>query len=260
MASELIDLLAKKFVDSTQNRPVYIGWGVGALDYSADDADSFLRHGDYSAPTLEGALIEEGHMQEVALGDACLEWLQEASDDEDVVALINESGVDVDLDRESLACGIAERVREDYFEDVNFDEREFFKSAEDGILTYGVLLTPGDPGYVHVGEPELEDAEELLELANGSVGVSSEELLQAMREVPDDFYSLWCVVSMPQRALLDAFHGSKTIDVSSPTIYVGNYGMGAYFDFKMSGSLKVRLDDLFPYFPYLNEYEASEVE
>ena len=65
---------------------------------------------------------------------------------------------------------------------------------------------------------------------------------------------------MPQRALLDAFHGSKTIDVSSPTIYVGNYSIGAYFDFKMSGSLKVRLDDMSPYFPYLNEYEASEVE
>ena len=81
-----------------------------------------------------------------------------------------------------------------------------------------------------------------------------------MQEVSDDFYSLWCVVSMPKHVLLDAFHGSKTVEVSAPTIYVGNYGLGAYFGINMSGTLKIKLDDMSPYFQYLNEYIADEID
>lgn len=165
-----------------------------------------------------------------------------------------------DFDEESLAHEVVERVRENYFDDVRFDESEFFESVENGILTYGALLTAGDPDYIYATAPEIEDAEELLGLTNGRVNVSPEKLLGAMQEVPDDFYSLWCVVSMPQRVLLDAFHGSKTIDVSSPTIYIGNFMMGAYYDFKMHGTLTLKLDEMSPYFAYLSEYYADEIE
>lgn len=259
MSSELVDLLAKKFVDATQKLPVYVDWGFEALEYNADDAHAFLKNGDESAPTLSDAFFDEGQEQDKALDYAAEYWLQATSENDEIFEIINEAGVG-DFDEEALASEIAERVREAYFADVCFDESEFFKSVGDGILTYGVLLTAGDPDYIYTTEPELEDAEELLGLANVNIGVSPEMLLQAMHEVPDDFYYLWCVVSMSQRALLDAFHGSKTIDISSPTIYVGNYGMGAYFDFKMSGTLKVKLDDMSPYFQYLNEYIADEID
>ena len=259
MSSELIDLLAKKFVDTTQNRPVYVEWGAGAIEYNADDANAFLRNGDESAPTLSDALFDEGQSQDMALDYATRYWLQDASENDEIFEILNEAGVD-GFDEETLANEVAERVREAYFDDVRFDESEFFKSVEDGILTYGVLLTAGDPDYVLASEPELEDAEKLLELANVNIGVSPENLLQAMQETSGEFYSLWCVVSMPKHVLLDAFHGSKTVDVSSPTIYVGNYGTGAYSDFEMSGTLKVKLDDMSPYFMYLDEYFANEID
>lgn len=260
MSTERIDLLARKFVDATQNHPVYVYWGQDALEYTADDAEAFLTRGDESAPTLEDALFDEGRNQELSLDKAVLYWIREASKNEGVLEVINEVVTDGDFDEESLAYEVAERVREEYFEDVRFDESEFFKSVEDGILTYGALLTAGDPDYIYATAPELEDAEELLGLTNGRVNVSPEKLLGAMQEVPDDFYSLWCVVSMPQRVLLDAFHGSKTIDVSSPTIYIGNFMMGAYYDFKIHGALTLKLDEMSPYFAYLDEYYADEIE
>ena len=259
MSSEFIDLLAKKFANATQNRPVYVAWVDGAFNYTADDAAAFLQYGDESAPTLSDALFDEAQLQDMALDRSVLYWLQESSNDDEIFEIVDEAGVD-GFDEDLLAREIAERVKEAYFDDVRFDESEFFNSVEGGILTYGALLTAGDPDYVLASEPELEDAEALLELANANISIAPERLLQAMQEVSDDFYSLWCVVSMPKHVLLDAFHGSKTVEVSAPTIYVGNYGLGAYFGINMSGTLKIKLDDMSPYFQYLNEYIADEID
>lgn len=261
MSTEHIDLLARKFVDATQNRPVYVYWGTDELEYTADDAEAFLKNGDESAPTLADAFFDEEQTKDLALDSAVQDWLQGVSRNEDILAIIDEAEIDTDdIDEESLAREIAQHIREEYFDDVRFDESEFFKSAENGILTYGVLLTAGDPDHIYAAAPEIENAERLLVLTNGRVNVSPEKLLGAMKEVPDNFYSLWCVVSMPQRVLLDAFHGSKTIDVSSPTIYIGNFMMGAYYDFKIHGTLTLKLDEMSPYFAYLSEYYADEIE
>lgn len=261
MSTEHIDLLARKFVGATQNRPVYVEWGTEPIHYTADDAAAFLQHGDESAPTLEDALFDKEQTKGLMLGATILDWFQDEANNGEIFEIIDEIEHDTyDFDEESLAYEVAGQVKKEYFYDVRFDESEFFKSVENGILTYGALLTAGDPDYIYTTASEIEDAEELLGLTNGRVNVSPEKLLGAMQEVPDDFYSLWCVVSMPQRVLLDAFHGSKTIDVSSPTIYIGNFGTGAYYDFKMNGTLTLKLDEMSPYFAYLNEYYADEIE
>lgn len=77
MSTEHIDLLARKFVGATQNRPVYVEWGTEPIHYTADDAAAFLQYGDESAPSLTDAFFDESQTREMALDEAALYWLQD---------------------------------------------------------------------------------------------------------------------------------------------------------------------------------------
>ena len=260
--SEQFDVLAKEFAESTRSEPIRVPWKRGTLQYSAEDAIAFIKRGDDSAPSFSDAMFYEEQAKFSAMRARLEEWVEDMSESGEFAELIDEAAADVNDsdDMDSIAFRISRPLIARYFDDTRFDEGQFYKATGDGILTFGAGLANIVASSLAREDVNTEHAEELLNRAQNRVKIEPERLAQLMNKVGSSTHSLWCVVSITQRALLDAFNGNKTVTLASPTIYVGNAVEADYVKFQSSGELTLKLDELNPYFPAVDEYEANEVE
>lgn len=260
--SDQFDALAKAFVESTRSNPIHVPWTRGTLQYSAEDAIAFIKRGDDSAPGFSDAMFYEEQEKFSAMRAQLEEWVEVMSESGELSELINEvaAGISDSDDMDSIAFRISRPLVARYFDDVRFDERQFYKATGDGILTFGTLLANIGPNILTREDASTEQAEELLNRAQNRVKIAPERLAQLMNNTGGGTYSLWRTVSITQRMLLDAFNGNKTITLASPTIYVGNIVEADYVKFQSSGALTLKFDELNPYFPAVCEYDANEVE
>ena len=260
--SEQFDVLAKAFAESTRSNPIHVPWKRETLQYSAEDAIAFIKRGDDSAPSFSDAMFYEEQAKFSATRARLEEWVEDMSESGAFAELIDEAAADVNDsdDMDSIAFRISRPLIARYFDDVHFDENQFHKAVGDGILTYGAGLANIGASSLAREDVNTEHAEELLNRAQNRVKIEPERLAQLMNNTSGGTYSLWCTVSITQRALLDAFNGNKTITLASPTIYVGNIVEADCVKFQSSGALTLKFDELNPYFPAMNEYEANEVE